>query len=269
MLSMQHILCTKLHEQDDLNINDYATYMGAVLFPDAIRAYSGLRQYSHFEKGSDGVHDTSWWQFPTSMKCLTKEKIQNHLSVFAHKSSSIRPCAIGEDTDIHAFYEHNQHLPADMFLGIENHLKQDIEFDKFIRSHIDCTDKYDDVFRFHGTVYNGKDIRGVITSIENHGIYVLAHELYEREGITANQKWFADNIQPLLHDVYSDELADKTFSFMNMTRSVDTLISSHDWSYLDKGVLPYRDYQELYSDVLHSMSDSFVKNPEEPGVEYE
>lgn len=39
----------------------------------------------------------------------------------------------------------------------------------------------------------------------------------------------------LLHDVYSDELADKTFSFMNMNRSVDTLISSHDWSYLDKG----------------------------------
>ena len=119
-----------------------------------VRAYSGLRQYSHFEKGSDGVKDTSWWQFPTDMKYLTKEKIQNHLSVFAHKSSSIRPCAIGEDTDIHAFYEHNQHLPA-------------------------------------------------------------------------------------------------------------------DWSYLDKGVLPYRDYQELYSDVLHSMSDSFVKNPEEPGVEYE
>lgn len=29
------------------------------------------------------------------------------------------------------------------------------------------------------------------------------------------------------------------------------------------------EYQELYSGILHSMSDLFVKNPEEPGVEYE
>lgn len=46
MLSIQHAMCLASHSR-----NPGSRLTAATLYPDAIRAYSGPRQYSHFEVG--------------------------------------------------------------------------------------------------------------------------------------------------------------------------------------------------------------------------
>lgn len=256
MLSMQHVLSARLQ---NVNCNN-STYMAALVFPDAIRKYSGLRQYSHFEKGSDGINDTSYWEMPTDMKSVTKHSIKANLEVFAHISNSIIPAAIGEDTDIGTFYEHNMHLPAVMYHGIEDHLKQDIAFDSFIREQIDCSQKYKDIYFFKGQEMNGKDVRNLIGDIEQHGIYILAHEIYKNYDELTNQSWFDEKIKPVLFGEYPADLANTTFSYMTIRSDINELITNKDWSRLTKGPVSYDCYKDLYKQVLSFMNKGLSGN---------
>lgn len=134
MLSMQHVLCGALLSEDDVSFKEQ---IGSLVLSDAIRAYSGPRQYSHFEKSADGTY-VSWWKFPDDMKGLTKDSVQMSLKNDSHLVQDIQLCVLGETTDIQFFYEHNQHLPENMFKGIEMHLRQDIvydEYDMYITNH--------------------------------------------------------------------------------------------------------------------------------------
>lgn len=251
MLSMQHVLCGALHYDD---VNKFQERIGALVFPDAVRAYARPRQYSHFEQAKDGT-DVSWWKFPDDMKHCTKDSVSQSMTDGSHLVEGIQPCVLGESTDIQAFYKHNQHLSPNMFEGVEMHLRQDIVFDDFVREQIDCTGKYDDTFVMDGVEYDGKGVRSLIGEMEQHGLYVLAHDLYEQKGITANQQWFEDVVKPALEKEYSDELAGKTFSFMKMDEKYDAYITNHDWSHLNEGVVSYDDYKDLYQRVESVMSE--------------
>lgn len=248
MLSIQHAMCLASHSR-----NPGSRLTAATLYPDAIRAYSGPRQYSHFEKLESGKF-SYYMQFPSDMHA-DKAVVQSKVSDCNADIGLVRPCAIGEDTDINSFYEHNNHLEGVMKKGIDYHLHQDIVFDDFIRREIDCTDKYDDKFVFNGQEMDGKAVRGLIGDIEQHGIYVLAHKLYEEKGITANQEWLTETIKPAIDAEYSSDLSDKTFSFMNIRPDINELITNHDWSKLNDGPLPLSSYETLYDDVEKSMSN--------------
>lgn len=257
MLSMQHIMCAELHGARSNNNQ----YMAAVVYPDAIRAYSGPRQYSHFEKASDGTGDSSYWKLPADMKA-GKEAVQASIASGGHMSYSVKPAAIGELTDYEAFRRHNGHLPDAMYAGVSDHLKQDMAFDDFIREKIDCSGKYEDRYRLpNGSECDGRLTRAYISQIEQHGIYVLAHELYEKKGITADQAWFESRVKPVLNEQYGPELAEKTYSFMKISPEINGLIQAHDWSKLNDGPLPLKDYQELYGRVLADMAPAKTQNP--------
>ena len=229
MLSIQHAMCLALHDE-----KPDSKLIAATLYPDAIRAYSGPRQYSHFEKSESGKF-SYYMEFPSNMHA-GKDFVQKQVAACKEDISLVRPCAIGEETDIDAFYAHNDHLRGEMKQGVDYHLHQDMVFDDFIRREIDCTDKYDDKFVFHGQEMNGKDVRRLIGNIEQQGIYVLAHKLYVEKGM------------------YSADLSDKTFSFMNISPEVNQLITDHDWSRLDDGMIPRAEYEKLYNAVEESMS---------------
>jgi len=247
MLSIQHAMCLALHDgKPDSKL------IAATLYPDAIRAYSGPRQYSHFEKSESGKF-SYYMEFPSNMHA-GKDFVQKQVAACKEDISLVRPCAIGEETDIDAFYAHNDHLRGEMKQGIDYHLHQDMVFDDFIRREIDCSNKYDDRFVFHGQEMNGKDVRRLISNIEQQGIYVLAHKLYAEKGITANQEWLKNTIKPALDKEYSADLSDKTFSFMNISPEVNQLITDHDWSRLDDGMIPRTEYEKLYNAVEESMS---------------
>lgn len=249
MLSIQHAMLLQSYKK-----NNTEREMAGVVYPDAIRAYSGRRELSHFEKSSDGK-ETSYMKFPSSMKTSEEavKRLLNQPNV-TYLSSNIKTAAIGEDTDINKFYDTNKHLDPTLHKAIEWHLKQDIEFDRFIRNEIDCSGKYEDKFVFNGKEMDGKETRALIGDIEQHGIYVLAHRLYEEQGITANQQWLQDEVAPALDSEYNSELAKKTFSFMNIKPEYNELITNHDWSKLNSGPLPREKYEVLYDKVLQSMS---------------
>lgn len=252
MLSIQHVLCAKLF-QPDLSSADIA----AVVYPDAIRAYIGARQYSHFEmnENNDGY---SYCQFPSSMK-MEKDDVIKLFNKKGHLESA-RPCVLGENTNIEAFYDNNSHLPENIFRGIERHLKQDIEFDNFVRNVIDCSKKYEDKFIFKGKELDGKEVRSFISKMEQYGIYVLASKLYEEQGITVNQKWLEDVVKPALEKEYPTDLAEKTFSFMNIDEEINKLITNHDWSKISNGPISQSIYNSLYNDVLDAMEEEFERD---------
>ena len=254
MLSIQHAMCLINH-----NPNADSKLIASTLYPDAVRAYSGPRQYSHFEKSEDGSF-SYYMTFPNDMH-VGKDVIQERISEVEPDISLVRPCAIGEDTDIQAFYDHNKRLDKDVKHGIDYHLHQDMIFDKFVRDEIDCSDKYNDKFVFRGQQLDGKDLRCLIGDIEQHGIYIMAHKLYEEKGITANQDWLLNNIKPALDKEYSSDLADKTYSFMNINPMINELISNHDWSRIADSPLPLSVYEKLYDDVEASMSDVDTSYP--------
>lgn len=117
MLSIQHILGMMLAKGEKLSSRQIA----AVVYPDAIRAYTGPRQYSHFEKSEDDT-DVSYMQFPEDMH-TEKDEIEKSIAAHGHLVSDIRPCAIGEDTDFDAFLAHNRHLTGKVREGIVLHLQ--------------------------------------------------------------------------------------------------------------------------------------------------
>lgn len=249
MLSIQHVLCGVLYYKND----SFKSKIASIVFPDAIRAYSGPRQYTHFEYSEDG-NDTSYWIMPDSMKYVTKESVSESLSMNRHLVQNIHPCVIGEKTNINKFYETNSHLPKSLFEGIEMHLKQDMVFDDFIREIINCNNRYNDMYIYNNNLYDGKGIREVIAEIEQYGIYVLANIIYEQQGITVNQLWFEENIKPILEREYPKDLADKTFSYMKIDETFNELITNHDWSKLNDGPITYEKYIDLYNDVLNYMT---------------
>ena len=265
MLSIQHILCGTLQGHTN------SEYLAASILPDAIRAYTGRREYTHFEENAYQQQepekgDISYWQFPSNMKTMTRESVQAQLEQTGHLAADIHPAAIGEMTHIETFVEHNHELPPTLFLGCKDHLTQDVCFDAFIRTEIDCNRKEQDVFFFQQQAYNGAEVRQLIGQIEQHGIYILAHAMYEQIGILCNQNWLETNIKPILEDAYPLDLPEKTFSYMNIDSKVNQWITEKDWSHLEEGPIPRTHYETLYQTVFSSMEQNQRQQVVEQGV---
>lgn len=250
MLSIQHVLSAYIAKDGDKDWMD--RHMAGLLFPDAIRAYSGPRGYSHFEKSSDGT-DVSYWKMPSDMKNVSPESVKDSLSQDAHLAFA-QPCVLGEDTDVNAFLQHNGHLPRVMHESVRLHLEQDVRFDKLVREKIDCTNKYDDRFVYKNQVYTGKEIRGKIGEMEQQGIYAAAKLMYERYGEVIDSQWIEQNVRPVLERDYPQDLADKTLSFMKISPEIEGYIRQQDWSHLQDGPLSEDTWQRLY-DGLRNCPD--------------
>ena len=82
---------------------------------------------------------------------------------------------------------------------------------------------------------------------------MIAYRLYEQYGITTNQNWFEQNVKTALDDQYCEDLSDRTFSFMKMNSKTDWLITEHNWSKLNNGIVSLQDYMELYDAVQKNM----------------
>lgn len=177
MLTLQHSLVTFLALDGD--IERFRFIVAYDLLPDAIRRYTGARQTSHFEINSTET-DVSFMKFPLDLKNLTKEtseKIEGHLA------GDIKPCCIGETTQLHVFDQWNKHLPIQYYCGIRMHLIQDYFYDEFIRKIIDCNDKYNDKFIYNGKSVDGATVRKYVADIEEDGFCILAKEIYDKYGV--------------------------------------------------------------------------------------
>ena len=268
MLSMQHAMLAYRARGKDVT----PECLGGTLFPDAIRAYSGPRPYSHFERSDDG-RDVSWWHMPTDMKHITKDMTMLSLEHGSHLAKNAK-APFGQETDVRAFIEHNGSMAyqKDMYRGVLAHLSaQDVPFDAFVRSHVvDMSEMGKGKLYAQGDVLSwGRipddvhlhrdgtrmafdsdgDARRLVTHVEMQGIYVLAKKLYEERGITCDQAWFDGAVSDKVHEAYPQDLADKTMAFMKVDPEVSELVKAHDFSKVDDGPLPSALYDRLYREA--------------------
>lgn len=250
MLTLQHSLVTFLALDGD--IDRFRFIVAYDLLPDAIRRYTGARQTSHFEINSTGT-DVSFMKFPLDLKNLTKEtseKIEGHLA------GDIKPCCIGETTQLHVFDQWNKHLPIQYYCGIRMHLIQDYFYDEFIRKIIDCSDKYNDKFIYNGKSIDGTTVRKYVADIEEDGFCILAKEIYDKCGVVTDQAWFDRNVRDIIKTVYSDDLATGTYNYMKIKPEINRAIQTQDWRKcrLHK-IANISGYRAMYSVVHKNCSD--------------
>lgn len=250
MLTLQHSLVTFLALDGD--IDRFRFIVAYDLLPDAIRRYTGARQTSHFEINSTGT-DVSFMKFPLDLKNLTKEtseKIEGHLA------GDIKPCCIGETTQLHVFDQWNKHLPIQYYCGIRMHLIQDYFYDEFIRNIIDCSNKYNDKFIYNGKSVDGTTVRKYVADIEEDGFCILAKEIYGKYGVVTDQAWFDRNVRDIIKTVYSDDLATGTYNYMKIKPEINRAIQTQDWRKcrLHK-IANISGYRAMYSVVHKNCSD--------------
>lgn len=270
MLTTQHIALIRLNEQkwaDD-------QFVGGVVFPDAIRAYSGPRQYSHYEYSDDGT-DCSWWIMPTNMATVTRESVQASLKDGSHLAAN-KKAPFGQETNWVSFVSHNSDMALEnpsMFKGVMTHLKnQDVVFDRFIRERVIDVSRMSegivgvqDTFLRRGRIpegvkikqSNGKavfasdqDARAAVTAVEQFGIYVLAERLYRQCGVTASTEWFQTTVREKLARVYPTELVESSVSYMKVANPFNAWIEQHDFSHTNYGPLSKEDYDALYDECF-------------------
>lgn len=247
MITLQHSLITLFANNG--NEEELSKEIPYILLPDAIRKYTGLRQYSHFEiNPSNG--DTSWIKYPTNLKELNDETVEKLPKYLATK---LTKCVLGEKTEINVFQKYNKHLPKDEYFGIKKHLIQDQIFDKWIREEIDCSRRNENVFLFQCKEFQGTDIRKLITDIEYQGLYILAYMNYQTYGITTNQEWFNKYVKEQLDLAYPKDLVDRTYQYMRIPDYINEKISKHDWSELKQGYVSLESYIDMYKSVASEM----------------
>ena len=204
------------------------------LLPDAIRRYVGARQASHFEDSADGA-ENSWMEFPdaATLKILSKENAAELVKF--HVIEGIKPCVIGENTNLVEFNQHNLWHPH--YIALYAHMVQDCKLDDYLRMKmVDVTDRYDDKFviRHSGEVIDGKTLRAQVSRFEDLLFLKVAALVYSRTGTVMNARWFEENVYSPLCCVYSQDLADGTFGYMKMSDALDARITKLQFELTDE-----------------------------------
>ena len=227
MLSIEHIMTSMMNG----HTTDEKEYIAAVIFPDAIRAYTKDRELSHFEENPKNGQ-ISYIEFPNHMD-ISADETKSWMGNHSKLADDIEKGPLGQKTHIETYREHNQTLKADnpiMYVGIDDHLKQDVVYDKYVRDKI------------------GPD-RAAIFKDEDHAIYVAAAKIYKEQGILCNKQWLEENIKPILEEKMPD-LAENTFKYMHFSDpQYEKWVENADFTHLNEGPSPLKDYEKLYEDA--------------------
>ncbi|MBP3597017.1 MAG: hypothetical protein J6J60_06430 [Clostridia bacterium] len=211
--------------------------------PDSMRCWSGPRQFSHFTI-NPSTQNVSWMRFPeTPVNDWNKELIDA-----AEKFDAGKPgvAAVDEATIPAEFWKHNSKTPQnELFYA---HLVQDVLYDDYLRTYIDVSRMYEDIYLFDGKVFSGEEFRksgdsrwnreSLVSSFDTQVFIGLAKLLYESKKIIANRAWFEKEVFPAFYESYSNELAEKTIRFITMSDFADETISKLKFDYQHGPVNP-------------------------------
>lgn len=245
MILAQHIVSSVITCKNDVEwIKKHIPY---VIFPDAVRAFTKMRPYSHFTI-SLNAKDVTWWKIPTEIDKINELYIQKSIEEYAHLAD-YKNKEISNYIDIHTFRRHNQHLPQNMFNGIQLHLRQDLMSDLFIKSIIDCSRNNEDIYYYKGTRYSNRDIRAIADKIQKYSYYILAERAYRKFGLTCNSLWLQEFILPILKEVYSKDLYEAVVPYITIDETIDRWISNHDWSHFENETVDKHLVEILYDAI--------------------
>lgn len=78
---------------------------------------------------------------------------------------------------------------------------------------------------------------------------LTAAKIYEEQGILCNKQWLEENIKPILEEKMP-ELAENTFKYMHFSDpQYEKWVENADFTHLNEGPFPLKDYEKLYDDV--------------------
>ena len=245
MISIQHVALyylalhsvrTSCHAADPVKLaEEFQNEVPFVVLPDGIRAYSGPRPISHFEKTPDG-NDISYMTFPSEevLKTLSKESFKKDVE-FKHAEGYL-PCVIGEKTDIREFDYHN--FGHKHYHALRVHMFQDAILDEILREDlIDASLRFQDIYVVrHDTSIkiDGKELRRQVAEFESIGFIMLAGFVYERTGVLMNNDWFNSVVEPALHKAYPEDLANNTFRYMALNEETNARITNLQFALTDE-----------------------------------
>jgi hypothetical protein len=200
-----------------------------VLLPDGIRAYTGARQTSHFEKTDNGL-DGAWMIFPDAktLKVLTKENAGELVKVYM-PAGGYKPAVIGEQTDVNKFDVKN--YGHEHFHALRCHMLQDAILDDVVRERlIDARGRFENRFpALHNStiVLDGQELRKQIALFEQLGFIHLLGKIYEATGMVLDRDWFNYHVYEALLKVYPADLADNTYKYMSISDELNQRIKEH------------------------------------------
>jgi hypothetical protein len=244
MNTIQHSLITLLELRDLEQFQEVIPY---VLLPDAIRCYTKERKWSHFEM-EPTTGEANIFQYPENLKDYDNINMKEHVL----NDVQFRPAVIGENSSMEAFQDNNQHLPDLMYIGIKEHLRQDISFDKWVREEYDCSRKYEDKFIVNGKEVDGKDFRKVIADMEMDAVACLAYITKQELGITITNDWLRENVFEALEHVYPETMKENTCKYMIIPEDIEKQIVADEWDKLlnDNKYLTVENYQHYHDSVI-------------------
>ena len=265
MITLQHValyfmaLADKNHLFADVEMR-MKNEIPWLLLPDAIRAYTGPRQMSHFEETPDQT-DVSWMEFPMgeTLQLLTKETAREVIAT--HMNADKYPkCVIGENTDLDTFDLHNYGHPNYRTLRI--HLIQDRVLDEMLRRFlVDATGRFEDHYvlrKNSDIVLNGIELRKQVSLFEEWGLLHLVGKIYHKTGVLLNQKWFDEYVDTVLHNsAYPEDLADNTYRYMRIPEEIEAKINALDFEIPeDLEIFGLRGKEELTEkwDLMYSVA---------------
>lgn len=207
MKTIFHAMITYIATRGRISEMDLA----AVCYPDAVRAYTGCRQVSHFE-------GDSWMTYPQFM---CEKYIPSSKGYYDAGTLDIEG-ALGKKTNLTAFKDHNRDLPVWLYRNIEAHLVQDMIFDKFIRNVIDESKKKQDIYyvKWGEKFMNAKELRKLLTKFEDQ-LYPVIQDAADR---ILHKRVPFDEVKDVLSNAferaYPEDLCDRTLSYMVMNDKI-------------------------------------------------
>ncbi len=235
MITRQHTAVTLMaHEAKASSLQTFRKEIPWVLLPDAIRAYSGGRQVSHFEELPDGT-DTAWMIFPGEelLKQLSKKNMSTYVKTYLPEGYP--QCVIGEKTNINAFDQKN--YGNRHYHSLRMHMVQDTALDKMLREElVNVEERFQDKFviRWNNQKIDGATFRRQIALFADLGFIHLAGKVYKYTGITMNNQWLAENVLSALEAAYPEDLAANTFKYIILGAEEDSRISKLDFEFTEK-----------------------------------
>lgn len=80
----------------------------------------------------------------------------------------------------------------------------------------------------------GKEVRSKLGMFQRLGFLVMAGRIYEKFGIKLNRDWFNHYVYTSLMMTYPDDLAQKTFRYMNLEDDIEARINSCNFNLTDE-----------------------------------
>ena len=200
-----------------------------VISNDSVRCWSKAREFTHFTVNPI-TGEVSWCQFPLlPVKHWTKEDVEN-----MPKMSYGKPgvAIVDESTIPEVLWKHNERTFQNELFFI--HLIQDRAYDRFVRSIIDTSRRYEDVYVFEGKELTGAQVRGegierwtkgILSELDGQFFVRLAKQFFRYTRTKADRGWIESVMIPAIRQAYSADLAEATVKFVSLSDKVNELIA--------------------------------------------